>query len=137
MSKVETQYNFSGPYKGLLGELSELIDWLNADHDVSFVKAGDNALFAYGGDGFVVIFNETIWGGLVELLTPGCTFAIKPGEDDKIIGVLTGTGGIAEHLREIVGFASKQTTARLVYASEPERLIDECLSAWHSRKAQE
>ena len=85
MSKVETQYNFSGPYKGLLGELSELIDWLNADHDVSFVKAGDNALFAYGGDGFVVIFNETIWGGLVELLTPGCTFAIKPGEDGKVI----------------------------------------------------
>jgi len=84
MSKVETQYNFSGPYKGLLGELSELIDWLNADHDVSFVKAGDNALFAYGGDGFVVIFDETIWGGLVELLTPGCTFAIKPGEDGKV-----------------------------------------------------
>ena len=85
MSKVETQYNFSGPYKGLLGELSELIDWLNADHDVSFVKAGDNALFAYGGDGFVVIFDETIWGGLVELLTPGCTFAIKLGEDGKVI----------------------------------------------------
>jgi len=84
MSKVETRYNFSGPYKGLLGELSELIDWLNADHDVSFVKAGDNALFAYGGDGFVVIFDETIWGGLVELLTPGCTFAIKPGEDGKV-----------------------------------------------------
>jgi hypothetical protein len=85
MSKVETQYNFSGPYKGLLGELSGLIDWLSADHDVAFVKAGDNALFAYGGNGFVVIFDETIWGGLVELLTPGCTFAIKPGEDGKLI----------------------------------------------------
>jgi hypothetical protein len=85
MSKMETQYNFSGPYKDLLGELSGLIDWLNADHDVSFVKAGNNAVFAYGGDGFVVIFDETIWGGLVELLTPGCTFAIKPGEDSKLV----------------------------------------------------
>jgi uncharacterized protein (TIGR00725 family) len=58
-------------------------------------------------------------------------------DEGKIIGVLTGTGGIADHLREIVGFANKQTTARLIYASEPERLIDECLSAWRSRKAQE
>jgi hypothetical protein len=85
MSKAETQYNFSGPYKELLGELSGLIDWLSADHDLSFVKAGDNAVFAYGGDGFVVIFDETVWGGLVELLTPGCTFAIKSGEDGKVI----------------------------------------------------
>lgn len=56
-------------------------------------------------------------------------------DEGKIIGVLTGTGGIADHLREVVDFANKQTTARLIYASEPERLIDECLSAWHSRKA--
>ncbi|MEN3333812.1 MAG: hypothetical protein V7641_3177 [Blastocatellia bacterium] len=56
-------------------------------------------------------------------------------DEGKIIGVLTGTGGIADHLREVVGFADKPTTARLIYASEPERLIDECLSAWHSRKA--
>jgi hypothetical protein len=85
MSKVETQTNFSGPYKGLLEELTGLIDWLNADHDLSFVKAGDNAVFAYGGDGYVVIFDEKIWEGLVELLTPGCTFAIKPGEDGKVV----------------------------------------------------
>ena len=84
MSKVETQHNFSGPYKELLGELSGLIDWLRGNHDLSFVKAGDNAVFAYGGDGYVVIFDESVWGGLVELLTPGCTFAITPGEDGKV-----------------------------------------------------
>jgi len=85
MSRAETQLNFSGPYKGLLDELSGLIDWLKGDHDLSFVKAGDNAVFAYGGNGYVVIFDETIWQGLVELLTPNCTFAIKPGEDRKVV----------------------------------------------------
>src|SRR5205807_7147014 len=85
MSKAESRFNFSGPYKGLLGELSGLIDWLTATHDLSFVKAGDNAVFAYGGNGYVVIFDESVWGGLVELLTPGCTFAIQPGDDGKLV----------------------------------------------------
>jgi hypothetical protein len=85
MSKAETRFNFNGPYKGLLGELAGLIEWLKDGHDLSYVKAGDNAVFAYGGDGHVVIFDETVWQGLVELLTPNCTFAIKPGEDGKVV----------------------------------------------------
>jgi hypothetical protein len=84
MSKAETQFNFSGPYKSLLAELAGLIDWLRDKHDLSYVKAGDSAVFAYGGEGHVVIFDESVWDGLVELLTPNCTFAIKPGEDRKI-----------------------------------------------------
>lgn len=84
MSKAETRSNFGGPYKDLLGELSKLIDWLRATHDLSFVKAGDNAVYAYGGDGYVVVFDESVWAGLVELMTPGCTFSIKPDADGKI-----------------------------------------------------
>jgi hypothetical protein len=84
MSQAQLRINFSGPYKALLGELSELIDWLRATHDLSFVKAGDNAVYAYGGDGNVVVFDESIWGGLVELLTPGGTFAIKADAEGKI-----------------------------------------------------
>ncbi len=84
MSQAESRMNFSGPYKALLGELSELIDWLKATHDLSFVKAGDNAVYAYGGDGNVVVFDESVWDGLVELLTPNTTFAIKPDAEGKI-----------------------------------------------------
>ena len=84
MSKANPQPDFSGPYKGLLGDLSQLIEWLKATHDLSYVKAGDNAVYAYGGDGNVVVFDESVWGGLVELITPGATFAIKPGADGKI-----------------------------------------------------
>ncbi|MFL6216707.1 MAG: hypothetical protein ACJ74J_22685 [Blastocatellia bacterium] len=84
MSQSETLTNFSGPYKGLLAELSALIDWVRANHDLSYVKAGDNAVYSYGGNGYVVVFDETLWRGLVELQAPDCTFAIKPGEDGKV-----------------------------------------------------
>jgi uncharacterized protein (TIGR00725 family) len=51
-------------------------------------------------------------------------------DEGKVIGILEGTGGIANQLREIVDSANKQTTVRLIYATEPERLIEECLAAW-------
>src|SRR5689334_18809048 len=85
MSSAETQVNFSAPYKGCLEDLAGLIDWLRDNHDLSFVRAGDNSVFAYGGNGYVVIFDESVWAGLVELLSPACTFAIKPGEAGKVV----------------------------------------------------
>jgi hypothetical protein len=84
MSPAKTRADFSGPYKNLLGELAELIDWLKATHDLSYVKAGDNAVYAYGGDGYVVVFDESLWQGLIELTTPGASFAIKPEADGKV-----------------------------------------------------
>jgi uncharacterized protein (TIGR00725 family) len=57
-------------------------------------------------------------------------------DEGKVIGILEGTGGMADHLREVVNRAQKQTAAHLVFASEPERLIAECLSVWRSREAE-
>ena len=54
-------------------------------------------------------------------------------DEGKVIGVLEGSGGIADHLREIIAFANKASTARLLFATEPEQLVDECLTAWRSR----
>jgi uncharacterized protein (TIGR00725 family) len=54
-------------------------------------------------------------------------------DEGKVIGVLEGTGGIADHLSEIVAFTNKASTARLLIATEPEHLVDQCLSAWRSR----
>lgn len=48
-------------------------------------------------------------------------------DEGKVIGVLTGSGGIADHIPEIIGFASKPTSSIVVYDSEPERLMDSCL----------
>lgn len=111
MSKAEAQNQFSGPYRGLLGELAELIDWLQVNHDLSFVKAGDSAIYAYGGNGYVVMFDESIWGGLVELITPDCTFAIKPGEDGKV----TVTSGNADEKADKQRFKTALAAIRDYY----------------------
>ncbi len=55
-------------------------------------------------------------------------------DEGKVIGVLGGSGGIADHVREIIGFADKPTTACLIYDSEPERLLDKCLTEWRRRQ---
>ena len=83
MTKTSTQPTFSGPYKELLGELASLIDWLWAEHDKSFVKAGDDKVYAFGGDGYILVFDESQWNGMIEFMTPKGAFTIKPGEDGK------------------------------------------------------
>lgn len=84
MTSTATERNFEGPYKKLLTELAELIDWLQTEHDKSYVKAGDNKVYAFGGDGFVVVLDESVWDGLIEVITPKGGLSIKPGDDGKI-----------------------------------------------------
>lgn len=50
-------------------------------------------------------------------------------DEGKVIGVLEGSGGVADHIREIVEFAKKQTLSQLLFSSDPETLIDLCLQA--------
>ncbi|MFY9553278.1 MAG: hypothetical protein WAV20_25705 [Blastocatellia bacterium] len=76
--------NFDGPYKDLLIELAALVDWMQTEHDKSYVKAGDNKVYAFGGDGFVVVLDESTWDGTVELITPNGGLSIKRGDDHKI-----------------------------------------------------
>jgi uncharacterized protein (TIGR00725 family) len=45
-------------------------------------------------------------------------------DEGKVIGVLTGTGGITEHLRQIVTMVNKETGATVCYDSDPEALMD-------------
>ncbi len=44
-------------------------------------------------------------------------------DEGKLIGVLTGTGGITEQLPALVASLSKQTGAKIIYESEPAKLI--------------
>ena len=81
MTRTSTERNFNGPYATMLSELAELINWLWVEHDKSFVKAGDDKVYAFGGDGYIVVFDESQWDGLIELITPTIGFTIKPGEN--------------------------------------------------------
>jgi uncharacterized protein (TIGR00725 family) len=44
-------------------------------------------------------------------------------DEGKIIGVLEGTGGIAEHTRALVDVINKETGAQMIYDGDPTRLI--------------
>lgn len=64
----------------------------------------------------VVIFAGGRSGSLGE-------FAIAYDEA-KVIGVLKSTGGITDHLEEIVGMVAKETGATVCYDEDPRHLLD-------------
>ncbi|MGZ8845898.1 MAG: SLOG cluster 4 domain-containing protein, partial [Pyrinomonadaceae bacterium] len=49
-------------------------------------------------------------------------------DEDKVIGCLTGTGGVADEARRIVETFPKPSKARIVYDADPGRLIGQCLA---------
>ncbi|MEE9229128.1 MAG: hypothetical protein V3U86_00320 [Acidobacteriota bacterium] len=51
-------------------------------------------------------------------------------DEAKVIGVLTGTGGIADRIQEIVSFIQKDTGAKLVYSDDPDRLLDDLMAIY-------
>jgi len=49
-------------------------------------------------------------------------------DEGKIVGCLTGTGGVADEIKRTVESFRKQTKARIVYDDNPARLIAACLA---------
>jgi uncharacterized protein (TIGR00725 family) len=54
-------------------------------------------------------------------------------DEGKVIGVLEGTGGVAEHIIEISKLSSRRGSGEIVCEKEPETLINCCLTAFHKR----
>lgn len=50
-------------------------------------------------------------------------------DEGKVIGCLTGTGGVADEADYLLAKFSKETGARVFQDSDPGRLIEECLEA--------
>lgn len=50
-------------------------------------------------------------------------------DEGKVLGILEGSGGIADHIHEIIDFAKKPACSPILYDSNPETLIDRCLLA--------
>lgn len=53
-------------------------------------------------------------------------------DEGKLIGVLTGTGGISDMVADILAACAKDTGARVVYDADPERLVDRLLRLYRS-----
>jgi uncharacterized protein (TIGR00725 family) len=54
-------------------------------------------------------------------------------DEDKIVGVLEGSGGAADKIREIATLSGKRSNSRLLFESNPEALIDTCLAVLGER----
>ena len=50
-----------------------------------------------------------------------------------MIGVLTGTGGIADRLKEIIQMVNKTTDAYVYYHSNPQSLLDDLEQVYNER----
>jgi uncharacterized protein (TIGR00725 family) len=69
----------------------------------------------------IVIFIAGSTGSLNEF-----TIAYDEG---KIIGALTGTGGVADEIERLTQVFSKRSRAKIFYDDDPVRLIERCVSA--------
>ena len=54
-------------------------------------------------------------------------------DEAKVIGVLEGTGGITQHLEEIVRMVNKETGAVVCYDTDPELLLDKLEAIYQER----
>lgn len=54
-------------------------------------------------------------------------------DEGKVVGVLEGTGGLTDQIKEIAALSSKPAGSELVFESSPENLIDTCLKVLGGR----
>lgn len=85
-----------------------------------FGLKGRNVVLVRSSD--IVLFVAGAMGSLNE-------FTIAHDER-KIIGCLTGTGGVADESEYLIQKFGKRSTARIFHNDDPERLIDDCLNSY-------
>jgi len=51
-------------------------------------------------------------------------------DEGRPIGVLTGTGGIADHMDDILAIIRKETGSRITFDDDPRRLIERCVTEY-------
>jgi len=85
--------------------------------------------FGYKGRNVINIRSSdivVILGGAIGTLNE-FTIAYDEG---KVIGVLEGSGGVADHMAQIIDYCRKETRGMLLFDSDPERLVTQCLAAF-------
>ena len=75
-----------------ISRLVEIIERLHREHTVSFIAAGDEKIYAYGGGGYVAIVSERLFDSAVDFETPTTKFRIDRDESGRLTAV-SATGG--------------------------------------------
>jgi len=91
--------------------------------------------FGYKGRNVINIRSSDIvliFGGAIGTLNE-FTIAYDEG---KIIGVIEGSGGVADHMAKIIDYCRKATQGIVLFDGDPERLLKQCLAAFerHSER---
>ncbi len=84
-----------------------------------FGLKGRNVINVRSADLIIIIGGAT---GTLNEFTIAC-------DEGKIIGVLEASGGIADHVREIIQFCRKPTRGQVLFDKDPEKLVQKCLAA--------
>ncbi|HKY07998.1 MAG TPA: hypothetical protein VJQ55_07145, partial [Candidatus Binatia bacterium] len=50
-------------------------------------------------------------------------------DEGKIIGVLEGSGGIADHVRDVIRACNKPTSCQVFFDNAPSKLVQSCVAA--------
>jgi len=88
--------------------------------------------FGYKGRNVINIRSSdivVILGGAIGTLNE-FTIAYDEG---KVIGVLEGSGGVADHMAQIIDYCRKETQGMVLFDGDPERLVKQCLTAFERR----
>ena len=49
-------------------------------------------------------------------------------DEGRLIGVLSGTGGVADHVDDFMPIIKKATGSRIIYDADPRKLIERCVA---------
>ncbi|MGH7887864.1 MAG: hypothetical protein ACREPG_08365 [Candidatus Binatia bacterium] len=55
-------------------------------------------------------------------------------DEGKVIGVLEGSGGVADHMAKIIDYCRKPTRGVVLFDGDPEQLVKQCLAAFERRE---
>lgn len=51
-------------------------------------------------------------------------------DEGRMIGVLTDTGGVADHIDEILEVVKKPTGSRMFFDDDPRKLVERCVASY-------
>ena len=92
MVKAEAAVNldrprFSGEHAELVGQLYDVFVRLWEEHYTSPVFAGDEMIFALGGNGYMLVFSHLGFKTLFEARTPVGSIELRPNAEDGSVSI--------------------------------------------------
>lgn len=105
-----------------------------AEHVGRYGLPEDGAdLFVYTGFGYKGRNVINIRSSDIVIILGGATGTLNEFtiayDEGKVIGVLAGSGGVADHIKKIVEVCQKPTVGKLFFEADPKTLIQACVRA--------